>query len=511
MSRLMVIGCGGVASVAVHKCCQNSGVFTELMIASRTKSKCDALKAQLEGKTDTVITTAQVDADKVEELEALIRSYKPDAVLNVALPYQDLTIMEACLRTGVDYIDTANYEAENTDDPQWRAIYEKRCKEKGFTAYFDYSWQWDLNDRFKEAGLTALLGSGFDPGVTSVFSAYALKHYFDEIHTIDILDCNGRIPDRHDDFYGCQKNSGPCLRADRNHLVLKPCIPHILTCASAIERRKENDADVIRGRSAVYPYGSPWFCGWSVCRSDPGTFRVHGDRASRIHYLYLGTFRCPGDDHGCLCSRSLLRRGIGDSDQYPRCAFIGRNDTGRLPDVEKGSVLQGTLYRNDLLVYRKLIWPSGSGTLSGAGIESCDQIYKDGLFPSGSLRTCDSRFRQHEELREGSYQRYDRSCDQHDRTGSADGNKAPDLRDPEPRGRCQHSPGACRLLRLCRSALCCIQHEAGAECPCDGKGEGQPERDLKELEAFLIYIHDRSFSRRSSGSRRTGGILYRVQ
>lgn len=191
MSRLMVIGCGGVASVAVHKCCQNSGVFTELMIASRTKSKCDALKAQLEGKTDTVITTAQVDADKVEELEALIRSYKPDAVLNVALPYQDLTIMEACLRTGVDYIDTANYEAENTDDPQWRAIYEKRCKEKGFTAYFDYSWQWDLNERFKEAGLTALLGSGFDPGVTSVFSAYALKHYFDEIHTIDILDCNG--------------------------------------------------------------------------------------------------------------------------------------------------------------------------------------------------------------------------------------------------------------------------------------------------------------------------------
>ena len=99
--------------------------------------------------------------------------------------------MEACLRTGVDYIDTANYEAENTDDPQWRAIYEKRCKEKGFTAYFDYSWQWDLNERFKEAGLTALLGSGFDPGVTSVFSAYALKHYFDEIHTIDILDCNG--------------------------------------------------------------------------------------------------------------------------------------------------------------------------------------------------------------------------------------------------------------------------------------------------------------------------------
>ena len=103
MSSFMVIVCGGGASVAVHTCCQNSGVFSELMIASRTKSKCDALKAQLEGKTDTVLTTAQVDADKVEELEALIRSYKPDAVLNVALPYQDLTIMEACLRTGVDY------------------------------------------------------------------------------------------------------------------------------------------------------------------------------------------------------------------------------------------------------------------------------------------------------------------------------------------------------------------------------------------------------------------------
>ena len=191
MSRLMVIGCGGVASVAVHKCCQNSGVFTELMIASRTKSKCDALKAQLEGKTDTVITTAQVDADKVEELEALIRSYKPDAVLNVALPYQDLTIMEACLRTGVDYIDTANYEAENTDDPQWRAIYEKRCKEKGFTAYFDYSWQWAYRKKFEDAGLTALLGCGFDPGVTQAYCAYALKHEFDQINTIDILDCNG--------------------------------------------------------------------------------------------------------------------------------------------------------------------------------------------------------------------------------------------------------------------------------------------------------------------------------
>ena len=191
MSKLMIIGCGGVASVAIHKCCQNSEVFTEIMIASRTKSKCDALKEKLEGTTKTVITTAQVDAENVEELTALIRDYQPDAVLNVALPYQDLTIMDACLAAGVDYIDTANYEPEDTDDPEWRAIYEKRCEELGFSAYFDYSWQWNYQKKFQDAGLTALLGTGFDPGVTSVYTAYALKHYFDEIHTIDILDCNG--------------------------------------------------------------------------------------------------------------------------------------------------------------------------------------------------------------------------------------------------------------------------------------------------------------------------------
>ncbi|MGN0373318.1 MAG: saccharopine dehydrogenase family protein [Enterocloster sp.] len=191
MSRLMIIGCGGVASVAIHKCCQNSEVFDEIMIASRTVSKCDALKEKLQPVTKTKITTAQVDADKVEELTALIRSYQPDAVLNVALPYQDLTIMDACLETGVHYIDTANYEAENTDDPAWRTVYEERCRRLGFTAYFDYSWQWAYRERYEKAGLTALLGTGFDPGVTSVFAAYAKKHYFDEIHTIDILDCNG--------------------------------------------------------------------------------------------------------------------------------------------------------------------------------------------------------------------------------------------------------------------------------------------------------------------------------
>ena len=191
MSRLLIIGCGGVAGVAIHKCCQNSDVFTEICIASRTKSKCDALKEKLSGKTSTVITTAQVDADNVDELVSLIENYKPEAVLNLALPYQDLTIMDACLKTGVNYIDTANYEAEDTEDKEWRAIYEKRCKEEGFSAYFDYSWQWNYRKKFEDAGIMALLGTGFDPGVTSVFSAYALKHYFDQIETIDILDCNG--------------------------------------------------------------------------------------------------------------------------------------------------------------------------------------------------------------------------------------------------------------------------------------------------------------------------------
>lgn len=191
MSKLLVIGCGGVAGVAIAKCCQNSEVFTELCIASRTKSKCDAVAAKLQPSTSTKITTAKVDADNKDELVALIKAYQPDAVLNVALPYQDLTIMDACLECKVDYIDTANYEPEDIDDPAWRAVYDKRCKEEGFSAYFDYSWQWAYKEKFEKAGIMALLGTGFDPGVTSVFSAYALKHYFDQIDTIDILDCNG--------------------------------------------------------------------------------------------------------------------------------------------------------------------------------------------------------------------------------------------------------------------------------------------------------------------------------
>ncbi|MBQ4165641.1 MAG: saccharopine dehydrogenase NADP-binding domain-containing protein, partial [Oscillospiraceae bacterium] len=191
MSRVLIIGCGGVANVAIRKCCQVSEVFTEICIASRTVSKCEALAEKLRPTTSTVITTAQVDADNVSELVALINSYKPELVMNIALPYQDLTIMDACLECGVNYMDTANYEPENIDDPEWRAVYDKRCKEEGFSAYFDYTWQWAYKKKFEDAGLTALLGSGFDPGVTQAYCAYALKHEFDRIDTIDILDCNG--------------------------------------------------------------------------------------------------------------------------------------------------------------------------------------------------------------------------------------------------------------------------------------------------------------------------------
>lgn len=152
MSRLLIIGCGGVAGVAIHKCCQNSDVFTEICIASRTKSKCDAIKAKLENTTKTVITTAQVNADSKDELVALINSHKPDAVLNLALPYQDLTIMDACLETKTDYIDTANYEPEDTTDPEWKAVYEKRCKDLGFTAKLFLLPQPDLYRRQAKSG-----------------------------------------------------------------------------------------------------------------------------------------------------------------------------------------------------------------------------------------------------------------------------------------------------------------------------------------------------------------------
>ena len=174
----MLIGAGGVAGVAAAKMAQNPDVFAELLIASRTKARCDAIKADIErrgfgkGGRTTAITTARLDAMDVAATTAMIKEYKPDLVMNIALPYQDLAIMDACLAAGASYLDTANYEPPDE-------------------AHFEYSWQWAYRERFERAGLTAILGCGFDPGVTQVFSSYAQKHYFDTIETLDILDCNG--------------------------------------------------------------------------------------------------------------------------------------------------------------------------------------------------------------------------------------------------------------------------------------------------------------------------------
>ncbi len=171
MSKVLIIGAGGVGTVVAHKVAQNSKIFTDIVLASRTKSKCDAIATEIEKRYGVKIKTDSVDADNVPELVTLFKKYQPELVINVALPYQDLTIMDACLECGVNYLDTANYEPKDE-------------------AHFEYSWQWAYQDKFKKAGLTAILGCGFDPGVTSVFTAYAAKHHFDEIQYLDIVDCN---------------------------------------------------------------------------------------------------------------------------------------------------------------------------------------------------------------------------------------------------------------------------------------------------------------------------------
>ena len=170
MNRVMVIGAGGVGRVVLRKCAQHPEVFKEIVFASRTVSKCDRIVAETPRK-GAPITTAQVDADNVPELVELIQKHKPELIINVALPYQDLTIMEACLQTGVHYMDTANYE--HPDE-----------------AHFCYAPQWAMQDRFKKAGLTALLGCGFDPGMTNIYIAYARRHQFDRMDFVDIIDCN---------------------------------------------------------------------------------------------------------------------------------------------------------------------------------------------------------------------------------------------------------------------------------------------------------------------------------
>ncbi|MDR1517992.1 MAG: saccharopine dehydrogenase family protein [Dysgonamonadaceae bacterium] len=171
MGKVLIIGAGGVGTVVANKAAQNSDVFTEIMLASRTQSKCDAIAADVKKRSGVAIKTAKVDADSVAELVGLLNRFKPELVINVALPYQDLSIMDACLECGVNYLDTANYEPKDE-------------------AHFEYSWQWAYQDKFKKAGLTAILGCGFDPGVTSIFTAYAAKHHFDEIQYLDIVDCN---------------------------------------------------------------------------------------------------------------------------------------------------------------------------------------------------------------------------------------------------------------------------------------------------------------------------------
>ena len=168
MGKVLIIGAGGVGTVVAHKVAQNPDVFTEVVLASRTQSKCDAIAKAI---GDPRIKTDHVDADNVDDLVRLFNTHRPDIVINVALPYQDLTIMEACLQCGVNYLDTANYE------PLDEAKYE-------------YKWQWAFRERFEKAGLTAILGCGFDPGVSGVFTAYAAKHHFGEMHYLDIVDCN---------------------------------------------------------------------------------------------------------------------------------------------------------------------------------------------------------------------------------------------------------------------------------------------------------------------------------
>jgi saccharopine dehydrogenase (NAD+, L-lysine-forming) len=168
MATVLIIGAGGVGRVTTNKCVQNSHIFEKIVLASRTLSRCEEIQSDL---PPGAIEIAQVDADNVEETEYLIKSVGADIVINVALPYQDLSIMDACLNTGATYIDTANYEHPDS-------------------AHFEYKEQWARHEAYKEAGVMGLLGCGFDPGVTNIFCAYAQKHYFDEIHTIDILDCN---------------------------------------------------------------------------------------------------------------------------------------------------------------------------------------------------------------------------------------------------------------------------------------------------------------------------------
>lgn len=215
MSKVVIIGAGGVGGVVAHKCAQLPDVFGEILLASRNEDKCKAIAAQIIASQSRSIRTAEVDADNVPALAALLREEAPDLVINVALPYQDLHIMDACLAAGVDYLDTANYEPLDT-------------------AKFEYKWQWAYREKFEKAGLMALLGSGFDPGATNVFTAYIAKHYFEEIHTLDIIDVNGG-----DHGYPFATNFNPeinirevtaeCRHWENGEFVATPAMSHKMT------------------------------------------------------------------------------------------------------------------------------------------------------------------------------------------------------------------------------------------------------------------------------------------
>ncbi|MHC5062178.1 MAG: saccharopine dehydrogenase family protein, partial [Planctomycetota bacterium] len=167
MGKVLIVGAGAVGNVTTKKCAMNLKTFDEICLASRTLEKCEKIASEI----NRSLRTEQLDADNVDETVAIIKDFRPDVLINVALPYQDLALMQACLKTGTAYLDTANYEPPDQ-------------------AKFEYKWQWELNEQFKDKGVMALLGCGFDPGVTNIFCAYAQKHYFDEIHEIDIVDCN---------------------------------------------------------------------------------------------------------------------------------------------------------------------------------------------------------------------------------------------------------------------------------------------------------------------------------
>lgn len=210
MSKVMIVGAGGVGSVVAHKCAMNSNTFSEIVLASRTKKKCDDIAEEVKKRTGLSIATEQVDADNVPEMTALLEKHKPYLVINVALPYQDLNIMDACLNTGVNYMDTANYEPLDE-------------------AKFEYKWQWEYQDRFKEAGLFALLGSGFDPGVTNIYTSWAAKHHFDEITELDIIDVNGGDHGQHfatnfNPEINIREVTAPCRHWENGEFVETPAM-----------------------------------------------------------------------------------------------------------------------------------------------------------------------------------------------------------------------------------------------------------------------------------------------